>query len=109
MKHYLLALPLFLVAISGCNATDISTDTAKKSKEKQMIHAIKYNKNKLSIEIISTGCTSAQSFEQLWQEHKLTLKRIKADNCRRLPHKKWLTFNLSRPFSELSLINKLAP
>ena len=121
MRKTLLFLLLLSGMTFGCNAFKPDTgsnagynQTQQQKKElkppgkQQIIHGINYQNNILRIEVMSNGCTSPLSFKQLWHNNQLKLQRIKADHCRRLPHKKWLKFKLPKPFSQLSVVNTLA-
>jgi len=126
MKNNLLTLLLLSSALLSC--TVVSNDqqptatgktalpqagTNVETKEKPLtkqetIYGLNYQGNTLSIQIMSNGCTTNKYFKQTWQNHQLTLERIKEDFCRRRPHKKWLDFELPQAFSSVTVINKLA-
>ena len=75
------------------------------AQNESVIHGIKYQGQKLQVQVTSTGCTSKGSFRLDWQHQQLTIVRTKADNCRRMPHKIWLEFELPKEKSGFVLTN----
>lgn len=72
------------------------------------LYGLEINDSKLRIKVKSTGCTTADSFSLRWTPDKqLTIIRIKPDNCRRMPTKKWLEFQLKQSIEHFTLTNSL--
>ncbi|GLX80295.1 hypothetical protein tinsulaeT_36350 [Thalassotalea insulae] len=71
------------------------------------IHGIKYQQQKLHILVTSTGCTTEKSFRLYWQAQNLTIVRVKADHCRRMPHKLWLEFDVPKEKANFTLTNSI--
>ena len=76
--------------------------------ELAVIHGVEVSPNTIKVQVTSNGCTSKESFKLHWQQNKLTLERIKPDNCRRMPHKKWLEFNLPEAVKSVYIVNEFS-
>jgi len=112
---------LLIISATGCVASDAllsttvqasesikpSTDTTKTSKLPRLdLHGIETKGKQLSLQVMSNGCTKAESFQLIWQENNLTVQRLKPDHCRRMPHKIWLTFELPTKIKAFRVANK---
>lgn len=83
----------------GCNAN---------ANKLPVIHGVEAGFHTIKVQVTSNGCTSKESFKLHWQQNKLTLERIKPDNCRRMPHKKWLEFNLPEAVKSVYIANEFS-
>jgi hypothetical protein len=105
MKPLVKILLLSTIPIFGCNAAS-SPHTENGSIE--AIYGIIVSADNLKVQVQSKGCTNQNSFDLLWQGNNLTITRIQADNCRRIPYKKWLTFHLPIHKKQFVLLNLLS-
>ena len=100
MKKFILILIFLTSPIFGCGAM---SEEQEFSNDK--IFNVLVTGSQIKIQVISFGCTDKKSFQLIWQNSELTIKRIRADHCRRMPFKKWLTYELPPKISQFSLTN----
>lgn len=93
--RYLLIIASLLI-INRVNAIDDSPT---------VIHGIKLTNHAIDIQVSSTGCTTADSYQLHWNKDEVTIKKIKQDNCRRAPHRIWVTFDLPQTLSTIKVTN----
>ena len=86
--------------LGGANATTVG---------KTLIHGVKSAENSITILVTSTGCTNQNSFQLIWHEDEVTLNKVKQDNCRRMPHRIWLTFDLANINAPFKIMNYISP
>lgn len=89
---------LILISLTGCQA----------STELEPIYGFKVNAKVIEISVKSTGCTDVYDFTYEIEDGKLTLERVKPDNCRRMPFKKEITLTLLEEYPNLEVLNPLA-
>ena len=99
MKHVVNFVLLVVIFIAGC---------ATKVNSSPLIHSAEVTTNELKIEVTSTGCTREDAFILHWQQQKVSIERVKPDNCRRMPFKKWLSFPLPEGISSVKIENSFA-
>ncbi len=112
---------LLMISATGCVASDaLLSSTVHSSKSVQSsadashtskvsllnIHGLETKDKKLRLQVMSNGCTKAESFSLIWQGDNLTVQRLKPDHCRRMPHKIWLTFEIPTIIKSFSVANK---
>ena len=71
--------------------------------------AIKLMQDKLTIRVMSNGCTNAKSFKLNWLEDELSIYRNAPDKCRRMPHLVWITLSIDNSKYPFSIKNKIYP
>ena len=117
IKPLVKTMILCSILVLGCNAASGTHSGASnaensnanaRSKNIESIYGVIVSAENLKIQILSNGCTNKDSFELIWQGSNLTIMRIKADNCRRMPYKKWLTFHLPSEKKTFALLNLLS-
>jgi hypothetical protein len=99
MKIAILFLSLFMAVTMGCSATEQRMDS---------IYGLKITDDKLMLQVMSNGCTSADSFQLSWQNDNLSISRIKADHCRRRSHKIWLSFTIPTQIKHFKVLNSFS-
>lgn len=60
----------------------------------ESLYGVKLLDNKVAIKVKSNGCSTNDKFNLMWSAQQLIIVREKPDNCRRMPHLVWLTFEL---------------
>ena len=85
MKKFVLMLIILISPIFGCGAMSEEQESVE-----EKIFNVLITGSQIKIQVLSFGCTDKKSMQLIWHENKLTIKRIKADHCRRMPFKKWL-------------------
>jgi hypothetical protein len=98
----------FLLLIFASDAAILNKNNVTNTKVKQAkIYGLTIKDKKINLLLLSNGCTNKHSFTLQWHNGQLTIFRTKADNCRRMPHKIWLTFALPENTTHFNLSNKL--
>ena len=92
---------LFIGALLWSVMSDAAIETP------ETLFGVKQDAEQLSVQVVSHGCTSNESFRVENRGSELTLFRVKPDHCRRLPHKIWLTFLLPVTEATLTLNNPI--
>jgi len=72
------------------------------------VHGIQIEPKQLKLLVTSNGCTSKRSFQLIWQEQTLEIEKVIPDNCRRLPHRIWVGFDLPDNQLSFTVLNKIA-
>lgn len=90
---------LMILMLAGCQA---------KAEQGETIHGIKVLEGRIAIQVTSTGCTNIKSFKLHFNEEYLLVERVKADHCRRMPHKIWLEFDIANLPKHFQLKNRLS-
>ncbi|MFT5755601.1 MAG: hypothetical protein ACI9LM_000312 [Alteromonadaceae bacterium] len=104
MKLLIKIALLSTISIFGCNTANSHTE----SDRIENIYGMIVNADKFKVQVLSNGCTNPNSFDLLWQGDNLTITRKKVDNCRRMPYKKWLIFQLPNHKKNFVLLNLLS-
>ena len=105
---------LFTLVATACSSTTLSnkmTETERNNLEK--IYSFDVTSEKLLFVVKSTGCTSKEDFELLYQghqgKHEFALKRTKTDMCRAMPRAYPVSFKLPAMGVSLDNIKVLNP
>lgn len=90
--------------------TGLTAANAQQTSKVQLakLHGLEAKGKTLKLQVMSNGCTNTKSFKLMWQDEHLTVQRLKADYCRRMPHKIWLKFEIPTHVKEFSMANKFA-
>lgn len=96
MKAKIFIISLMLYSCSWANTVQMDE-----------LKGIKVEAGKLNILVISQGCTTKESFKLNWSQDNLTIKRVQPDNCRRMPHKIWLKYDLPKGKTGFLLTNRI--
>ena len=102
-------LILLIILATGCAASEgqPSAKTPHSSKSSLLkINGLETKDKTLRLQVMSNGCTKAESFKLIWQGSNLTVKRIKLDYCRGMPRKIWLEFKMPAQTKAFTLVNK---
>ncbi|WP_372769470.1 hypothetical protein [Pseudoalteromonas sp.] len=101
MKKIYIAFFVLLSTLvgTGCNSTTLSnTVTEAERNNLEKIYSFDVTSEKLLFVVKSTGCTSKEDFELLYQVHQgkyeFALKRLKPDMCRAMPRAYPVSFKL---------------
>jgi hypothetical protein len=73
--------------------------------DNEPIYGVHLLEKSIEIQVMSNGCTDQHSFALEVAQQRLTIKRIKMDNCRRKAHKIWLTFDRPKSSEPFSIAN----
>jgi len=93
--------------IQSSENVQLATNVQHTAKVKLVnIHALEVKDKTLRLQVMSNGCTKAESFKLIWQGDNLTVQRVKPDHCRRMPHKIWLKFEIPTQISNFNMVNK---
>ena len=109
MNFFPLFAILLIIPVIGCAASDVSPSVKGQLKPQEVflnIHGIVIKDKKIRLQVMSNGCTKAESFKLIWKEDNLTVERLKPDYCRRVPHKVWLEFKIPAQVKKFSVANK---
>jgi hypothetical protein len=95
MKIFIVILNVFMLSCANASS-------------ELKVHGIQVDKNKLQLLVTSTGCTSKDSFQLNWQENAVLVEQVTPDNCRRLPHRIWVKFDLPENKQLFTLMNAIS-
>jgi len=102
MKNCLSLLLFLIMPIWGCDAMNTEPNIAM-----EKIYNFLIENNTIKVQVVSFGCTNKASLTLVWQENTLTINRLKKDHCRRMPFKKWFTFELPENVDSFTLTNPI--
>ena len=106
MKSFLLLLIVLAMALIFFVSQSQATDRLKQNKMPETLYGIEIKKDKLHVKMLSHGCSKNEDFKFIWtNQHALTIYRITADNCRRVPMQKWFIFNVPKQHNKLTINN----
>lgn len=97
MKVFAILLILLTVGLLFFVNQSQATHLLKKAEGLETLYALEIKKDKLHVKMLSTGCSKIEDFTLTWSEDsELAISRIKPDNCRRMPMKKWFVFDIPK-------------
>jgi len=111
----LASITLSIIAINSINAfankfteKAISVKSLPVKKALVKVYGLTLSAQNINLQLMSNGCTTTDFFRLQWQNHQLLVDQIKADHCRRMPHKIWLSFTIPDQQSGFTLLNDFA-
>ena len=94
---------ILLIVTYGCMAKP-AEDIGKLAE----LYGVRVESKLMSILVDSNGCTQKGSFKLSWHGKKLFIKRVKSDNCKRLPRRIWLNYPIPETIQKFSLMNPIS-
>ncbi|NQZ05792.1 MAG: hypothetical protein HRT35_01395 [Algicola sp.] len=85
----------------------LAVSSAATQKELEPLFGIVLNKGNIRIQVLSNGCTNADSFTLTLKDNELAIYRVKADHCRRGSFRVWVDFAEYRRIDGLKLLNPI--
>jgi len=90
--------------IVGCQS--MSTEATGDSSNLEPIYNPEWTANGLTVQVVSNGCTSVESFKVQVTDNQVTIDRIKKDHCRAMPRLVEVSFPLANQTkSSMKIVN----
>jgi len=109
MKLIVILLTLLSIGLLFFVSQSQATDQLDKAEILETLYALEIKKDKLHVKMLSTGCSKVEDFKLTWSENnELAIYRLKPDNCRRVPMKKWFVFDISKQYKAFKVQNNFS-
>jgi len=109
MKLIVILLTLSAIGLLFFVSQSQATDQLDRTEILETLYALEIKKNKLHVKMLSTGCSKVADFKLAWSENnELAIYRLKPDNCRRVPMKKWFVFDVSKKHTPFKVQNSFS-